>query len=122
MNMVPSNPSSFTFKGEFKSAMSKQDTTVVPEFTRGNAHISELLDTLHEIADLAALDRLAEWDQNTAMPGGAAEVRGFHMATLKGVLHERLTSPRLGGLLDELREKVQESSFTDADRGLVCEA
>jgi carboxypeptidase Taq len=102
--------------------MLERDTTIIPEFTRSNTHISELLDVVHEIADLAALSSLAEWDQNTAMPGGAAQVRGFHMATLKGILHERLISPRLGGLLDGLREKVQQPSFTDADRGLVREA
>src|SRR5207245_101877 len=43
-------------------------------------------------------------------------------AAIKGLLHERMTSPRLGSLLDGLRETVQHASFTDADRGLVREA
>ncbi len=102
--------------------MLKQDNRTVPEFTGSDARINELLDFMHEIADLSALGSIAEWDQNTAMPAGATPVRGFQMATIKGVLHERWTSTRLGSLLSELRQKVQEASFSDADRGLVREA
>ena len=102
--------------------MSKQDAPSVPEFTRSDTRISELLDIMHEIADLAALGSLAEWDQNTAMPDGAAEVRGYQMATLQGVLHEHWTSPRLGKLLDELSERVQQAAYSDADRGLLRQA
>ena len=102
--------------------MLKQDNRTVPEFTYSDARINELLDLMHEIADLSALGSIAEWDQNTAMPAGATQVRGFQMATIKGVLHERWTSSRLGDLLGELRQKVQQASFSDADRGLVREA
>src|SRR5579884_2322638 len=98
--------------------MLKQDT-MVPDFTHQDARIRELLDCVHEISDLNALSALAEWDQNTSMPGGAGEMRGDQMATLQGVLHERWTAPRLGQLLQELTEVVAQDSFTDADRGLV---
>ena len=101
--------------------MLKQDNRTAPEFTRSDPHIDELLDLMHEIADLSALGSIAEWDQNTAMPEGATTVRGFQMATIQGVLHERWTSTRLGNLLGELRQKVQQASFSDADRGLVRE-
>lgn len=50
--------------------MLKQDT-MVPDFTHQDARIRELLDCVHEISDLNALSALAEWDQNTSMPGGA---------------------------------------------------
>ena len=102
--------------------MLKQDNKTVPEFTQSDASINELLDLMHEIADLSALGSIAEWDQNTAMPAEATQVRGFQMATLQGALHERWTSSRLGDLLGELRQKVQQASFSDADRGLVREA
>ncbi len=99
--------------------MLKQDT-MVPDFTHRDARIRELLDCVHEISDLNALGALAEWDQNTSMPGGAGEVRGDQMATLQGVLHERWTALRLGQLLQEVSKEVAEhDSFTDADRGLV---
>src|SRR6185312_14063230 len=102
--------------------MLKQDT-VVPDFTHSDARIRELLSRVHEIADLAALGALAEWDQNTSMPGGAGEVRGDQMATLQGVLHEHWTAPTMGQLLEELSKTVvEQTSFTDADRGLVREA
>lgn len=96
--------------------------TVVQNFTSKEARIAELLDYMHEIQDLKALGDLAEWDQNTAMPEGAAEVRGYQMATLQGILHERWTNPRLGILLNELSEVVKGSDYTDTDRGLVREA
>ncbi len=101
--------------------MIKQET-IVQNFTSNDARIAELLDYMHEIEDLKALGDLAEWDQNTWMPQGAAEVRGYQMATLQGVIHGRWTTPRLGILLSELSNEIKGSDYTDADRGLVREA
>src|SRR5712692_7950948 len=105
-----------------KMSTTKQDTMAVPDFTHKDARISELLGSMHEIADLGALGALAEWDQNTALPEGAGEIRGQQMATLQGLLHERWTAPRLGTLLSELSNVIKRSDFTGADRGLVCAA
>ena len=104
-------------------------------FTTSDERIVELLDTLHEIADLGALGALAGWDQETAMPPGAAEVRGGQLATLEGILHERVVAQRLGALIGELSEAMEPSTeaaasggvdeptaWTDADRGLVRHA
>lgn len=102
--------------------MLQQDTAFIPQFTRSNVHISELLDHMHEIADLGALGALAEWDQNTEMPEGAGAVRGDQMATLQGVLHERWTAERLGQLLDELEAPGAQAKLTDADKGLIRKA
>ena len=77
---------------------------------------------MHEIEDLKALGSLAEWDQNTEMPEGAGEVRGYQSATLQGVLHERWTNQHLGTLLNKLNAVINRSGYTDADRGLVREA
>jgi carboxypeptidase Taq len=101
--------------------MLKQET-IVQNFTSKDARIAELLDYMHEVEDLMALGDLAEWDQNTGMPEGAAEVRGYQMATLQGVMHERWTTPRLRILLGELSDVIKGSDYTDADRGLVREA
>ena len=98
--------------------MLTQETTA-PSFTSKDARIAGLLDYVHEIQDLKALYDLAEWDQNTAMPEGAAEVRGYHMATIQGIMHERWTDPRLLSLLGELDAVIERSDYTDADRGLV---
>jgi carboxypeptidase Taq len=102
--------------------MLQQDTASMPGFTRGDTRIAELLDRMHEIADLSALGALAEWDQNTDMPEGAGQVRGDQMATLQGVLHERWTAERLGQLLDELDHPSAQEHLTDADKGLIREA
>jgi len=93
--------------------------TIAPNFTSKDARIAGLLDDMHAIQDLKAVYDLAEWDQNTGMPEGAAEVRGYHAATLQGVMHERWTDPRLGSLLGELGDVIGRSDYTDADRGLV---
>jgi carboxypeptidase Taq len=97
---------------------------MIPSFSSGDAGIAELLDYMHEIEDLKALGNLAEWDQNTEMPEGAGEVRGYQMATLQGVLHECWTTQRLGSLLNELSDVINRSGsgYTDADRGLVRES
>ncbi len=102
--------------------MLQQDSALMPDFTRSNEHISELLERMHEIADLSALGALAEWDQNTDMPEGAGEMRGDQMAALQGVLHERWTAERLGQLLDQLESPSAQTGFTDADKGLIREA
>ncbi len=79
---------------------SQQNMKKIPEFTKNNDRISALLERMHEIADLKALVDLASWDQNTALPPAAGELRGLQMATLQGVMHERWLSPELPRLLD----------------------
>lgn len=99
----------------------QQETSTEIEFTRSDSRISELLDYTNTVSDLQAVTALAEWDQNTAMPPGAAESRGHHLATLQGIIHESSTAPRIGELVNELHDIVKQSSHSDADRGLVRE-
>ena len=96
-----------------------QDAATALEFTQSDARIGELLELGNEIEDLNALTALASWDQNTALPDGAGEVRGAQLGTIQGTLHEHWTARRLGELLGELEAPVQGADFTDADRGLV---
>jgi len=99
------------------STKTTRDTTTTDPiaFTTSDERIAELLDTLHEIADLGALGALAGWDQETAMPPGAAEVRGGQLATLEGILHERVVSQRLGALIGELTEAMAPSADAAAN-------
>ncbi len=90
-------------------------------FTTSDARIAELLQRMNEIADLGALAALGAWDQNTALPDGAGEMRAYQLATVQGVLHDRWTDARIGQLVDELAEPVRAAPFTDLDRGLVRE-
>jgi carboxypeptidase Taq len=101
--------------------MLQQDTISMPEFTHSDTRIAALLDSVHEIVDLASVAALAEWDQNTDMPEGAGGMRGDQMATLQGILHERWTSERLGRLVAQLDEVSSQANLTDADKGLIRE-
>ncbi|HYP23511.1 MAG TPA: carboxypeptidase M32 [Actinomycetota bacterium] len=62
----------------------------------------ELLPRLHQIDHLASTVRLLHWDQAAMMPPAGAPARAGAIATLQGLIHERLTEPEVGGLLDEL--------------------
>lgn len=53
-----------------------------------------------ELRSLEALDGLVGWDQETMMPPKAAGARGSQRAALRGVIHEKLTSPSFGELLE----------------------
>jgi carboxypeptidase Taq len=99
--------------------MISQDHTQALSLTREDTRIAELVQKLNTISDLEAIAALAHWDQQTAIPVGANDVRGYQMATLQGIVHEYWTAPRLGELLKELGDVVDKATFTDADRGLV---
>lgn len=55
---------------------------------------------VREWRSLESIDALAGWDQETMLPPQAAAARSSHRAALRGVLHERLTGPQLGELLE----------------------
>jgi carboxypeptidase Taq len=100
---------------------SKSTTPKAPQFTTSDERLAAVLARAHEISDLYALLALASWDQNTALPDGAGEVRGEQLATLQGLIHERWVDQRFGEQIAALDETVVASSFTDADRGLLRE-
>ncbi|MCL6590964.1 MAG: carboxypeptidase M32 [Firmicutes bacterium] len=72
-----------------------------PKFQELKAH-------MQEIQDLKAAVALLSWDQMTYMPPGGAAARGRQMATLEKLAHEKMVSPELGGLLDELRPRLSD--------------
>ncbi len=102
--------------------MARQTKASPPDFSRENRAISELLDRVAQIVDLTSVLALANWDQNTAMSDGAVEMRGNHLATLQGLLHELWTAERLCKVLEQLGDVQKEETLTDADKGLVREA
>jgi carboxypeptidase Taq len=69
-----------------------------------HAPYDEYLARVREIHDLRQIDGLLQWDQQVTMPAGAAGGRAAQLATLAGLIHERLTAPRLGELLARLAE------------------
>lgn len=60
----------------------------------------ELRDRLQTLQRLDGVMGVLGWDQEVVMPPGGARTRGNHRAALAGVIHEKLTAPELGELLD----------------------
>ena len=57
------------------------------------------------VAELEALEgvmQLLEWDQQTMMPSGGAPHRGSQLSTLSGLMHDRLSDPKIGDWLSHL--------------------
>jgi carboxypeptidase Taq len=70
---------------------------------------------LAELADLAGVEMLAEWDQRVMMPGDGTAGRAQQLGTLARLQHERATAQEIGDWLTEL-----ESEELDAlDRDIV---
>ncbi len=88
-------------------------------FTLTDPELKELYERTQELQDLGDLLGLLGWDQQVKMPPQANQVRGPQLATLESIYHERLTAPRIGELLTLVEQRVQGTSYTDADRGLV---
>ncbi len=82
-------------------------------------HLAELKDRVAEIVDLAQAVALLGWDQETMMPPKGARFRGTQQASLQGVIHERLTHPRVGELLRALEAPEAQSVLTETDRAIV---
>jgi carboxypeptidase Taq len=55
-----------------------------------------------ELADLAGVQMLAEWDQMVMMPAEGAGARAHQLAALARLTHERATAAEIGGWLSEL--------------------
>jgi carboxypeptidase Taq len=72
---------------------------------------------LAELADLASLGHLADWDQRTMMPSEGAMGRAHQLSTLNRVVHDRSTAEDIGGWLDELQGSAD--SLGEIDRDIV---
>ena len=92
----------------------KSQAPKAPQFTTSDERINAVLARSREISDLRAVQSLASWDQNTALPEGAGEVRGEQLATLQGLIHERWVDSRFGEQIANLTEEVQRWSQQDA--------
>jgi carboxypeptidase Taq len=69
-----------------------------------------------ELADLASVEMLAEWDQLVMMPGEGAPARAHQLGTLARLTHERATSDEVGGWLSELEHAGLEGIDADIVR------
>ncbi len=65
--------------------------------------LKQLQTILAEVSDLNAAAALLGWDQQTYMPPGGAEGRGYQLGTVETLAHLKFTSQEVGKLLDELQ-------------------
>jgi len=70
-----------------------------------SAKLEQLKAILAEVADLKNAASLLGWDQQTYMPKGGAEARGYQLGTLEKIAHEKFTSPEVGQLLADLKQE-----------------
>jgi len=85
-------------------------------------HHTQFLDLktrLAEIHDLNRVSSLLGWDQAVTMPPGGAAVRAEQMATVGRIAHERLTSPEIGRLLDDLEGYEASLPYDSDDASLI---
>src|SRR6187399_2693737 len=83
------------------------------------AELAELRRRAGEIADLSGIGGLLLWDQNTMMPPGGADARADQFEALERIVHDRLTDPRLGRLLDALEPYEADADPESDDAALI---
>lgn len=59
---------------------------------------------IRQSSQLAAIEAVLDWDERCMMPVAGAENRAEQITLLSGILHDRLTDPRIGQWLDELKD------------------
>ncbi len=79
----------------------------------------DLIERVHELANLNGVVEMLEWDMETYMPPKAHGDRGQQLATVQGTRHERFIDPQLGSYLDALQEESVNAQLDDAQRANV---
>jgi carboxypeptidase Taq len=77
--------------------------------------IEDLRGRVAELADLAAVESLASWDQLVMMPSEGAGARSRQLGTLARLAHGRATAEEIGGWLAEL----EQAQLSDLDSDIV---
>ncbi len=60
---------------------------------------------VRELSTLEQVASLLGWDEQTYMPSGASPDRAQQNSAIAGIIHERLTSPRMGKLIKALKKQ-----------------
>ena len=70
--------------------------------TSTDAAWTALKDRITELEALGGVVQLLEWDQQTMMPSGGAPHRGIQLATITGLMHDKLSDPAVGQWVADL--------------------
>ncbi|MDP8910902.1 MAG: carboxypeptidase M32, partial [Actinomycetota bacterium] len=79
----------------------------------------ELRERLAEVADLTATWYMLLWDQQTMMPRKGAAARADQLATVRRLMHDRLTAPEVGRLLEDLRGYEERLPYDSDEASLI---
>jgi len=82
--------------------------------------LSELKSILGRVSDLNHASSLLGWDQQTYLPPGGSQARGYQLGTLNSLSHELFTSSEVGELLEDL-EEYQEELDPDSDQARLLQ-
>jgi carboxypeptidase Taq len=74
---------------------------------------------LAEVSDLQNAAGLLGWDQQTYMPPGGAEDRGYQLGTLRKLAHTKFISEEVGSLLDDLESFADQLPPDSNDARLI---
>lgn len=83
-----------------------------PEFQR-------LMELWAEIDDLQMVSAILYWDEQTQMPRSGAAARADHKATLDRLVHERISAPEIGRLLEQLSRREEEIDYHSDEAGVI---
>ena len=66
---------------------------------------AQFIELSRELRDIEQAQSLLSWDQETYMPPKGAALRARSCGALAGIAHEKLTAPRLVGIVAELTDR-----------------
>ncbi|MGZ4335879.1 MAG: carboxypeptidase M32, partial [Gaiellaceae bacterium] len=81
--------------------------------------LEQLKERLGKVTDLDRISRVLSWDQQTMMPPAGSDHRADHLATLRRIAHDLLSSDETGRLLDELRPLEESLDPGSDDAALI---
>ncbi len=81
--------------------------------------LASLKTILAEVQDINYSIALLDWDQQVNMPEGGSEERGYQLATLSAIAHNKFTAPEVGRLIEDLQTEVSGLDPDSDDARLV---
>lgn len=85
-----------------------EETTATPApLAEDHPHMqtyAKLCGHVREASQLGAIEALLGWDERCMMPAAGAEQRADQITLLSGIIHDRLTDPRIGEWLNQLSD------------------
>src|SRR5688572_3885585 len=82
----------------------------------------EYLQKTRTISDLSAASSLLNWDQETYMPNGAAELRADQIATLDTLVHQMTVADEYQSILSKLESATDGSELAEWEAAAVRES